>query len=559
MRFLERSSSARRWLALVAIATVVLGCEAEDERLERLAPLLRQRLTAAAAEVRADDDAADRLNERVEKSVLRFYRDRGFRPAWSDGRQLRPEAEELVEILARAGRNGLDAEDYAPADLAAQSARLAGRGLAAEERETRLLAVDLALSRAFVLYGYHALAGRLEPQEVGVEWYANPRRADLAAILRDVLDARRPGRVGEALAALAPPHPGFAALAERLQAYRAAAAEGPWPALPDETELRPGASGPAVETLRAMLRRTGDLGEAAPTAPASFDASLTEALRRFQERHGLDPSGELDAATAAALAVPPARRARIIELNLERWRWLPADLGPRHLVVNIPAFVLEVVEDGAPVFVSRVVVGKPYQRTPVMSDEMTYIVLNPYWNVPPGIAKNEILPAIERDPGYVFSQNLEIEYDDAGNAQVRQRPGPGNALGKVKFVFPNRQNIYLHDTPADHLFARDVRGFSHGCIRVERPQELAAFLLRDDPDWTPEGLAAAIAGGETRTVPLAAPIPVHILYWTAWVDARGRLQFRGDVYEHDARLDAALRQRDRRRQPARVALLGDGR
>ena len=284
-------------------------------------------------------------------------------------------------------------------------------------------------------------------------------------------------------------------------------------------------------------------------------------MKRFQWRHGLTADGVLDAATRAELNVSAERRVEQLELNLERWRWLPQDLGRRHIIVNIAAFELEVVEDEAVVLAMRVVVGRPYQHTPVFSDTMRYLVLNPYWQVPHDIAVKEVLPRVQRDLSYLAQQKMQVfqgwgpEAEEIDPATVdwsaitpasfpfrlRQDPGPINALGRIKFMFPNKFNVYLHDTPARPLFDETRRDFSHGCIRIQKPIELALYLLRKDPHWNRETLLRALDEVVDRSVPLPEPIPIHLLYWTAWADEDGTIQFRRDIYGRDAPLLEALR------------------
>jgi murein L,D-transpeptidase YcbB/YkuD len=239
--------------------------------------------------------------------------------------------------------------------------------------------------------------------------------------------------------------------------------------------------------------------------------------------------------------VPVQRRIRQIQLNLERWRWLPSSLGDRYVYVNVPEFRMELVEGGRKAIDMAVVVGKQQSQTPVFSDRMEYVELNPEWNVPPSIAREEILPKLASDPGYLARNDMEFVGSD-GNTRIRQRPGPDNPLGQIKFMFPNEFDVYLHDTPADHLFSRAERGFSHGCIRLERPVQLAEYLFKDDPNWSGARIREAIVSGEQKSIKLPQKIPVHILYFTAWVEDDGTIHFRQDLYGHDTRLDAALAQ-----------------
>lgn len=322
-----------------------------------------------------------------------------------------------------------------------------------------------------------------------------------------------------------------------------------------------------VELTRAFLRCASHLsrGELTPDAvheewtgqPRALDrvAALEEALRSGEIEEALvklAPTHPGYTRLVTALESAPPERRRQIELNLDRWRWLPADLGTRFIVVNIPSYELRLFEDGRQTMQMRVVVGKKFDPTPVFSDEMTYVTLNPAWNVPATILTEEILPALKDDRDYLAKHDMElvkdkevvdigdVDLDDPKSFVLRQRPGPANPLGQVKFVFPNQFDVYLHDTPADALFARTERAFSHGCVRVEKPLDLAAQLLRDQPRWDRAAIEKAIATGEEQSVTLAKPLPVHIVYWTAWVENDGSLHFADDVYGHDKTQTVAL-------------------
>ena len=275
-------------------------------------------------------------------------------------------------------------------------------------------------------------------------------------------------------------------------------------------------------------------------------------MKRFEERHRIEPDGIVDAATVNALNVPVEQRIRTIELNLERWRWLPDPMPARHFIVNVPDFRLEAIEGGKPVLGMRVVVGAPDNKTPIFADQMTHVVFSPYWNVPAGIAKDETIPRAENDPGFLARNNMEVvgpsgevvdpyrvDWSNTSGLRIRQRPGSGNALGGVKFIFPNNFDVYLHDTNATRLFERIERGLSHGCVRVEEPHKLAQYVLRDQPEWTPEAIDAAMKSGQEKHVKLQEQIPVYILYKTAWVHDGG-VRFLKDLYGHDAAQAAKL-------------------
>jgi murein L,D-transpeptidase YcbB/YkuD len=486
-----------------------------------------------------------------------FYERRTYHPAWSDDRGPRPTAMALLETVRSADREGLRPSDY---HLTAVEALL-GEGADRRGRRrwtvTELADLDLLLTDAFLIYGSHLLSGRVNPETIDAQWIASRRERDVAAVLERALES---GRIAESLAELLPDHPGYYRLRGALARYRAIAAASGWPTVPDGAKLASGEQGPRVAALRQRLAVT-DSGVAA--AGDVFDSSLEDAVRRFQRRHGLDVDGTVGPATLAALGVPVAERIRQIELNLERWRWLPQELGERYLIVNIANFELDVVEAGRAVLTMRVVAGRPYRRTPVFTDQMTYLVFNPYWHVPRNLAVQDILPQIKSDSTYLARQRIRVfrpgasgdleEVDpttvdwaqvtaESFDFQLRQDPGPNNALGRIKFMFPNRFNVYLHDTPTRSLFERSARDFSSGCIRIEKPIELAEYVLAGDPNWTRDRIMAAIATGSEETVRLPQPLPVHLLYWTAWADDDGTIQFRRDVYNRDARLYAELQE-----------------
>jgi murein L,D-transpeptidase YcbB/YkuD len=302
------------------------------------------------------------------------------------------------------------------------------------------------------------------------------------------------------------------------------------------------------------LAAWGDLSAAASGESPEYDKDVEAAVRAFQEHHALKATGIADPATLSAMNVPLDDRIKQIAANLERWRWMPDDFGARHLLVNIPSYLLMAREDGKTVKAIRVVVGKPGHETPVFSGNMETVVFSPYWNVPDSIAEGETAPAAARDPDYLERNDIEIlRVSKSGATSVnpanvdwdnpeelkqlafRQRPGPKNALGHVKFLFPNAFNVYLHDTPADALFARTGRAFSHGCVRVEEPEALAKYVLRDYAEWDQRRILAAMQAGVEKHVKLRETIPVHIVYFTSWVDEKGGLYFQPDVYGYDAK------------------------
>jgi murein L,D-transpeptidase YcbB/YkuD len=418
--------------------------------------------------------------------------------------------------------------------------------------------LELLCTDAFLLYGSHLLTGRVDPAAINPTWTAEGRRADLVRHLEQALTNTS---LRAALADLRPPQPEYDALRRALYRYRTLDANGGWPTLPEGPKLEAGTQDERVPLLRRRLRITGDLAaSAAPEDSLTVDSTLAQGVQRFQERHGLAVDGVVGPATRAALNVPADERIQQIRTNLERWRWLPADLGGLHVRVNIAGYELRVVENGTDVLRMRVVTGQAYRQTPVFSDQISYLVLNPYWHVPHSIAVKDKLPDFQRDPSLVSRLGYEVFRGWGADAtpidpstidwsalsastfpyRLRQRPGPQNALGQIKFMFPNAHSVYLHDTPSRYLFDRATRSFSSGCIRVEHPLDLAVTLLRHNEGWTRERLRAATRGDTERTVMLAQKVPVHLLYWTAWAEADGPVQFRRDVYDRDGAVRSAL-------------------
>ena len=488
-----------------------------------------------------------------------FYVRRLYRPAWENKRGPTRLVNDLVSALRRTDLEGLRPEDYHLVAIETLLAKvrtdMRSGGKIVPDRWAEL---DLLLTDAFLVYGSHLLAGRVNPETLQPEWVANRRVTDFAAALERALAA---GDIAGALATLEPPQQGFRQLREALVYHRAIVAKGGWPTIPDGSTLKRGDYGPQVGALRERLRLGGDLGAAVWKDGDLFDETLEQALKQFQLRNGLTADGVSDAATRAELNVSAERRVEQLELNLERWRWLPQDLGRRHIIVNIAAFELEVEEEGKVVLPMRVMVGLPYHHTPVFSDTIRYLVLNPSWHVPRDIAVEDLLPHMKRDPSYLARLNMQVfkgwgpdarEIDpdtvdwsaitpDDFPFRLCQNPGPINALGRVKFMFPNKFNVYLHDTPSRPLFEETQRDFSHGCIRIQQPIELAVYLLRQNPRWNRDTFLRELDEAVDRSVPLPEPIPIHLLYWTAWADEDRTIQFRRDIYNQDAPLLAALR------------------
>ena len=326
-------------------------------------------------------------------------------------------------------------------------------------------------------------------------------------------------------------HQPYGQLKEKLALYYTISKNGGWPEIPTAKNLKKGDSTVAVAAIKRRLQLTGDM----PGRDSShvFTDTLEMAVRRFQQSLGYTPTGVVNAQLVKDMNVPASVRLEQILINMERMRWLPTEPSGQLIVVNIPEFILHVYEGKQKAFDMNVVVGKEGHNTVSFTGDLSTIAFSPYWNIPPSIVKNEILPAMEKNPGYLQANNMEQVGTEGGLPVIRQKPGPKNSLGQVKFLFPNSFNIYFHDTPAKSLFSRDKRAYSHGCIRLAEPEKMAQYLLRNNTDWTPERISEAMSGTEEKQVKLKKPVPVIITYYTAWVDENGLLNFRDDIYSHD--------------------------
>lgn len=480
-----------------------------------------------------------------------------YTPAWSDSGQPTPQARLLIDLFQHAEQKGLTPEDY---DAERWDARL--QRLSRPEATPEDVAVfDVALTVSAMRYIADLYLGRVSPRDANFGLPA--KRLETAEFLRNkVLHS---GDVITAVQQLEPPFAKYRQMLKALQTYmdlerqEPAADQQPLPAV--SKPISPGKTYAGAAQLAQKLRQLGDLSADAQLAPQPdlYAGALVAAVQRFQQRHGLNDDGRLTAETIRELNVPLSVRITQMRLNLERWRWLPAGIPSPLVVVNIPEFKLRAYADHQPAFTSRVIVGKAFNhKTPLFADEMEFIIFRPYWNVPPSITRDEILPALRRDSGYLSKHEMEIVNAQgqiitagapdantmrqlrAGRFEVRQRPGIANSLGLVKFVFPNQYSVYLHGTPERQLFTRARRDFSHGCIRVEDPEGLAGWALANDASWTRERIRAVMLGDRTIQVNLPQHIPVLIFYSTAIIGDNGEPRFFPDVYGLDAALQSIL-------------------
>ena len=525
-------------------------------------PVAEVRAAIEAYLIKGPDPALGVLTRPEQVELKELYERGGHVPLWVDAAG-RPDhsAHDALTLLSGAADEGLDPADYRQGQLDRLTATL--------ERESPLVLQDLAsfdvaLSSGMLRYLHHVHSGRVGPHTIGLRLSVPADPHDFAALLRSAVADHR---ITETVADLRPSLAQYGALRTMLTRYRSLAADATLEARPPfATVVHPGEPYAGLGVLYRQLVALGDLptGTPAPAGSTAYKGTLVEGVKRFQVRHGLDNDGVLGRRTQAALRIPLAWRARQIELALERLRWLPHLGDERFVAINIPMFRLwawdSIPPSGAPSLGMDVIVGRALStQTPVFVEQMREVIFRPYWNVPRSIARHEILPILERDPDYLGRQNMEIVRgpgDDAqavagtpenvallrqGALRVRQRPGPRNALGLVKFVFPNQENVYMHGTPAQELFSRSRRDFSHGCVRVEDPVALAEWALKDRPEWTRDRILSAMTGTQSLHVKLLRPIQVILFYTTAAVMPEdGTIHFAEDIYLHDARLDRAL-------------------
>jgi len=458
-------------------------------------------------------------------------------PLWIDEHGPNARARLLRSTLKDAGREGLEPARYRVAEI---EAHWDGA------RPDAQACLELLLTAAFDRYARDQRRGRVGPHEADPSWFLRPEAFDPVAALQAAASVTDFSRL---LESLPPAHAAYARLRAALARYRQFAERGGWPDLPAGPKLEPGAEHAQVHVLRARLKVEGDLPALALSFGARYDRALVAAVQRFQQRHGLRPDGIIGARTRAALNLPAAERAAQLRRAMERLRWLPRALGEHYVLVNTAGFELTVIEHGQTVLAMRTINGTPDQATPSFTATLQTLVINPYWYVPERIAQARLWPRARRDPGYLARHGFRVfdtrngwqELDpaqldwariDAGDSGVRlrQEPGPNNLMGRLSFVFPNPYDVFLHDTPERALFERDTRTFSEGCVRIEHAVALALHTLRRAPEWSETRLRKEIDSLRHLNLPLPEPIPVYVLYLSAWVDDDGRVQFRADSY-----------------------------
>ena len=496
-----------------------------------------------------------------DKHVQKFYESYGYSLPWVRGMEPTAQAQQVIALLLEADQKGLSEEDYDGPRWSDRLTKL--KPASSQPSEADAVRFDAALTVCVMRYVSDLRIGKVNPKHLDFGFDVEAKKYDLSNFLKeDVVDS---SDVAGTLSKVEPPYPGYQRTIQALHSYLVFAKEYDGNQLPAiHKAITPGDSYSGVPQLIKLLRLVGDLPADAgiPADGTIYQAPLVDAVKSFQRRHGRTPDGRITAQILTDLNVPLTNRIRQMQLTLERWRWLPVALHSAPVVANIPEFRLRAYDENYKVALSmNVVVGKAYDHdTPVFSDTMQYVVFRPYWNVPYSISKAEFLSRVARDPDYLAKKGFEVVNNRqdvvtsgavtgdmlaqlrAGTLYIRQMPGPKNSLGLVKFIFPNSSNVYMHDTPAQEFFAKSRRDFSHGCIRLEKPADLAVWVLHKNPGWDMDRVRAAMNGTPNQQVDLAHPIPVLIVYGTAVVTEDGIVHFYDDIYGHDAALEKVLAQ-----------------
>ncbi len=528
-----------RFVLAIVFSVVVLSSPLYAGKNESVAENIKQFVTNGHLNL------DNQIEEQRLFQIFTFYEDRDFKPVWTRDSGAKGKGKALLEALQNARDHGLDPDFY---DTTAIAERI-------DSTNPEVLGeLDILMSLSFSAFATDLSKGRLEPTKVAKGIYIKPFSTGTQTLIDGAEQAEH---LPAYLTQLASKSPRYQRLKKALADYRAMAEKGEWPTIENGKALKSGMDDPRIPVLRKRLAASGDLKSNDTPDSSIYDEELVKVVKAFQLRHGSKEDGVIGPDTLKALNVPLSYRIKQMAINLERRRWMKDDFGKRYIFVNLADQFMKVVDtiDGREktIFASRAVVGRPYFDTPIFDDKMSYIVINPYWNVPPSLANREFLPQLRKDAGYLQKKKIRIlgasgEIDPYSinwkslsriPYRLRQDTGGQNALGRIKFMFPNKFSVYIHDTPAKNLFSRDTRYFSAGCVRVQKPINLASILLKEQ-GWTEKRITKQIASGKRRIVRFKTKVPVHITYLTSWVNKNGQVNFRNDVYKRDKNLMKAL-------------------
>jgi murein L,D-transpeptidase YcbB/YkuD len=488
-----------------------------------------------------------------DQMLQEFYVNRFYNPAWVN--QIVPgnNAFDLLDYIRNVDRQGLQPEDY---HLQMIENYLEKIYSSIPVDETDLMLLDVLLTDAFMLLGSHLYYGKVDPEKAGANWKLQRKDPNLRLDL-ELEEALIKNKVVQRLNMLAPAHQSYRMMKKELEFFHDLS-EQSWPAILSERVIKPGDSSQIIPKIRERLNKLRYA--LSDSISITYDEELEIQVKMFQNDWGLNTDGVIGKVTLECLNYPPSRLVDQMKVNMERFRWLPSPSIEKHIVVNIANYRLDLIAGTDTLVSMKAVVGKEARKTPVFNGRMTYLVFNPTWTVPNTILQEDVIPELMKGPGYLTKKNMklirndgsELAYNDVNWSTisesnfpytVRQDPGPGNALGKVKFMFPNEYDVYIHDTPSKSFFARDARAVSSGCIRVEDPFDLAVSLLSDAPEWSPDNIRNAMRQTKEQTVYLKTPVDVEVIYLTAWIDGKNHVQFRNDVYQNDGKVLEALNQK----------------
>jgi murein L,D-transpeptidase YcbB/YkuD len=551
-----RRAACIQFLFGLAVTSQFFGCTKPQPSQDETSLEIKNRLLAAGSSA-GISVAGDSIHSH--QYIRLFYEGRAFRPVWTGETGAVADLDTLLAAIQDAGYDGLEPEDYHLSAIESTVSRMKiDRQISPSQAALYRADIEFLSTDGYLLYASDLSEGKVDPDSLRPRLAIGQREPEYVARLERAV---RNHSIRGSLKSLSPGHAYYIGLRKLLSAFEAVARGGGWKRVPPGPPLSAGETGGRVDALIARLRISGDLRSRGKSNLNRFDSTLVEAVKGFQIRHGLEATGVVDSSTIVVLNVPVNNRIEQIKANLERWRWMPHDLGRRHILINVPDFRIFVIEDGSEVMSMKVVLGLPGWQTPLFSADLTQVLFNSHWMAPKDIVERELINYMKADSNYLRGNEMTL-WRELGDTLVqvdprtinwslmnaknidfrlRQEGGAQNIMGQVKFLIPNKYNIYLHDTPYREDFPKDIRMFSHGCIRLEKPLDLAAYVLRDVPGWSRVRIDTVVARRDEQSIFLKNPIPVHVLYFTVWRGKDGSAQFREDFYGLDRALEAQLR------------------